>query len=125
MATWAGNRCQYPRTRSASESQRDWAVVGGRVLSKSGEGLGDRVVLIVPADASEQRFRTSLLSVRTAADGSFRVSGAPGEYLIFTRNLNELPGMLTPEFFRTRIPDAERFTLKPGHQTLNLRVDGR
>ncbi len=82
-------------------------------------------MLIVPADASEQRFRTSLLSERTAADGSFRISGAPGEYLIFTRNLNELPGMLTPEFFRSRIPDAVRITLKPGEQTFNLRVDGR
>ncbi len=100
-----------------------FAVVSGRVLSKTGEGLGDWVVLIVPADASEQRFRTSLLSVRTAPDGSFRVSGAPGEYLIVARNRNELPGMLAPGVFRS-MPDAERITLKPGEQTLNLRVDG-
>jgi hypothetical protein len=101
------------------------AVVGGRVLSKTGEGLGDWVVLIVPADASEQRFRTSMLSVRTSADGSFRVSGAPGEYLIVARNRSELPGLLTPKFFRNGMPDAERITLKSGEQTFNLRVDGR
>ena len=101
------------------------AVVAGRVLAKSGEGLGDWVVLIVPAHASEQRFRTSILSVRTSPDGSFRVSGAPGEYLIFARNQNELSGMLTPEFFRNGIPDAERITLKLGEQTFDLRVDGQ
>jgi hypothetical protein len=100
------------------------AVVEGRVLSKTGEGLADWVVLIIPANASEQRFRTSMLSVRTAADGSFRVSGAPGEYLIIARNPNGLPGLLTPEFFRNGMPDAERITLKPGEQTFNPRVAG-
>lgn len=101
------------------------AVVSGRVLSKTGEGLADWVVLIIPADASEQRFRTSMLSVRTSADGSFRVSGAPGEYLIIARSQNELPGLLTPEFFRNGMPDAERITLKPGEQTFDLRAGGR
>lgn len=65
------------------------------------------------------------MSVRTAADGSFRVSGPPGEYLIIARNLNELPGLLTPEFFRNGMTDAERITLKSGEQTFNLRVSGR
>lgn len=100
------------------------AVVRGRVLSKTGDGLGDWVVLVVPANASEQRFRTSLLSVRTAPDGSFRVSGAPGEYLIVARNRNELPGMLAPGYFRS-MPDAQRITLNPGEQTFNLRVDAQ
>ena len=99
------------------------AAVSGRVLSKSGEGLADWVVLVVPTEASEQRFRTSILSARTAADGSFRVSGVPGDYLIFARKRDDLPGMLTPDFFRKGVPDAERLRLKRGEQTFDVRVD--
>lgn len=125
MATWAGNRCQYPGTRSASESQRDWAVVGGRVLSKTGEGLGDWVVLIVP----EHGFRATVSHI--AAERAHRSGWVfPRKWRSrqvsdFYAKSQRFPGMLTPEFFRTRIPDAERFTLKPGEQTFNLRVDGR
>lgn len=101
------------------------AVVGGRVISKTGEGLGGWLVLIVPADVSEQRFRTPILSVRAAPDGSFRVSGAPGEYLIVARNESELSGMLTPEFFQRGMPDAQRLTLKPGEQSFDVKIEGQ
>ena len=98
------------------------ATVAGRVLSKSGDGLGDWVVLAVPAHPSERRFRTSLLSVRTAADGSFRLSGVPGEYVVFTLKREDMPGILTPEFFQKDIPGAKRVTLKRGEQTVDLEV---
>ena len=98
------------------------ASIVGRALSSNGEGLSGWVVVLLPANPAEQRFRTSLITVRTSADGSYAVSGAPGEYLIFARQRDELPVIFSPEFLRAHILDAQLVTLKAGERTtLELR----
>lgn len=102
------------------------ASVAGRALSSNGEGMSGWVVVLVPSDQSEQRFRTSVLTVRTSPDGTYALSGAPGGYLIFARQREELPAILTPEFLRTGVADAQRITLKLGERkTVELRVSNR
>ncbi len=98
------------------------ASINGRVLSSNGEGLNGWVVVLVPVNPAEQRFRTSLLTIRASSDGSYAVAGAPGEYLIFARQRDELPVIFSPDFLRTRIPDSQRVTLEAGERTtLELR----
>jgi hypothetical protein len=99
-------------------------LLSGRVLSdKSGEGLSDLVLLLAPVDPDKQRFRTAYLATRTAPDGAYSISGAPGEYFIFVRRRNELPGIVTDEFVRTEAAKAQRVVLVSGElKRLDLRI---
>ena len=87
----------------------------GRVVSeKNGEGLSGYVLLLAPTATEKQRFRTAYLTARTAADGSFSISGEPGEYFVFARKREQLPAIVTEEFVRAEGLKAERVTLTPG-----------
>lgn len=97
-------------------------VLSGRVISDTGEGLSNLVVLLAPAEAEKQRFRTAYLTTRTAPDGRYSVSGAPGEYFLFARRREELPAIVTEEFVRSQAGNAKRVILTSGE---NARMDVR
>jgi hypothetical protein len=98
--------------------------LSGRVLSdKSGEGLSDFVLLLAPVEPEKQRFRIAYLTARTAPDGAYSVTGAPGEYFIFARRREDLPPIVSDEFVRSEAAKAERVVLISGEpKRLDLRV---
>jgi len=92
----------------------DVATLTGRVLSPQGTALPGAFLMLVPADPTRRRLRTARLLAPAGADGSFRVSGAPCEYLVLVFR----PGQLTRETgeaaFEARAASAPRVTLAPG-----------
>lgn len=96
--------------------------VAGHVLSDKNQPLGEIVVLLAPAEAAKQQFRTSYFTTRTAADGAYSVSVAPGEYLVFARRRDQLPGIMSDEFLKNEAGNATRVTVANGEQKrLDLR----
>ncbi|MDQ2936887.1 MAG: carboxypeptidase-like regulatory domain-containing protein [Acidobacteriota bacterium] len=98
--------------------------LAGRVLSeRTNQGVSDFVVLLAPVESERQRFRTAYLTARTSADGTFSVTGAPGEYFVFARRREDLPPIVSEEFVRAESPKAQRVALAAGEQKqLELRV---
>ena len=96
----------------------------GRVLSENGgQGISDIVVLLAPVESGKQRFRTAYLSTRTGPDGTFTISGPPGEYFVFARQRDDLPPIVSAEFVRDAARKATRITLKAGEQQqIDVRV---
>ncbi len=95
----------------------------GRVLSDKNQPAGDLVVLLAPAESEKQQFRTSYFTTRTAADGAYSLDIAPGEYLVFARRRNQLPGIMSDEFIRNEAGNATRVTVAGGEQKrLELRA---
>lgn len=89
----------------------------GRALSENGgQGVSDIVVLLAPVEPGKQRFRTAYLSTRTGPDGTFTISGPPGEYFVFARQRDDLPPIVSAEFVRGAAAKATRITLKAGEQ---------
>jgi hypothetical protein len=85
--------------------------------------VSDLIVLLAPVELERQRFRTAYLTARTSADGTFSVTGAPGEYFVFARRREDLLPIVTEEFVRTENPKAQRIALAPGEQKqLEVRV---
>ncbi|MFN2491963.1 MAG: carboxypeptidase regulatory-like domain-containing protein, partial [Pyrinomonadaceae bacterium] len=96
----------------------------GRVVSdQPGQGLSGLVVLLAPVEPEARRFRTAILSTRTSPDGTFAVSGAPGEYFVLVRRREELPPIITDEYFRSAAVNAPRVVLATNEQQrLDLRL---
>jgi hypothetical protein len=79
-------------------------------------------VLLAPAESEKQQFRTSYFTTQSAADGSYSVSVAPGEYLVFARRRDQLPRIMSDEFLRNEAGNATRVTVAAGEQKrLDLR----
>jgi hypothetical protein len=99
----------------------DVARLSGRVLASDGKnphaGVG---VLFVPADPVEQKAMTRRMYGFTNADGGFRVSGAPGEYVAIIMRRGESWGPSTGSDLMSRAARAQRVTLQPGE---NSKVD--
>jgi hypothetical protein len=96
--------------------------VTGLVQSDKNQPLGEVVVLLAPAESEKQQFRTSYFTTRTAADGAYSVSVAPGEYLVFARSRDQLPRIMSDEFIRNEAGNAIRVTVAAGEQKrLDLR----
>ena len=92
-------------------------VLTGRVLSeKTGEGMSNLVVLLAPVESAKQRFRTAYLTARTAADGRYSVSGAPGEYFVFARQREDLPPIVTEAFVKSQAANAKRVLIVSGQR---------
>lgn len=97
--------------------------VTGRVLSEDGkQGMDNVVVLLAPVAAEKQRFRTAYLSTRTAPDGTFSISGAPGDYFVFARHRDDLPAIVSENFVRSAAETASRIVLASG---VSKRIDLR
>jgi hypothetical protein len=98
--------------------------LSGRVLAEKGQqGLSNYVVLLVPLETEKQRFRTSYLTTRTAADGSFSLAGPPGDYFVLARRRDDLPPIITENFARTAASDAPRVSLVAAeNQQMEIKV---
>lgn len=90
---------------------------------KAPEGQGNLVVLLAPVESEKQRFRTAYLTARTAPNGRYSVSGAPGEYFVFARRREELPAIVTEEFVKSRAANSKRVVIVSGQPNqMDLRV---
>jgi Carboxypeptidase regulatory-like domain len=100
-------------------------VLTGRVLvDNSAPASSGIVVLLAPVESSKQRFRTAYLSTRVTADGTFSVSGPPGEYFVFAGRRDELPPIMSEEFVRGAGGKAVRVTLVAGTEKhLDVRAE--
>jgi hypothetical protein len=99
----------------------DVAVLSGRVLAADGktpqEGVG---VVLISTDPDQQKSTSARIFGLTNADGGFRLSGAPGDYLAIVMRPGEFPYQLSNDVLRSRNPDAQRIVLQPGE---NSKVD--
>jgi hypothetical protein len=74
-------------------------------------------VLLVPADPDQQVAMSRRIYGMTNADGSFRVSGAPGEYLVIVVRAADTMYQLSSEALKARAAAAQRVALQPGEST--------
>ena len=73
-------------------------------------------VALVPAEPGRARRRESHLVGFTNADGSFTVTGAPGEYLVLMWQPRQERVRLTEEYVRANGAKAPRVKLGPGER---------
>jgi hypothetical protein len=97
-------------------SQAVGSLKGTVAPERSNQDISEYVVLLAPVETGKQRFRTSYLTSRLAADGSFSVTGAPGEYFVFAKRREDLPGIVSEEFVRTQLTSARRVVLVAGQE---------
>ena len=91
----------------------DVALLSGRALSSDGKSPQAGVaVVLVSVDADQHKIYGS-----TNADGNFRMSGAPGEYLLIVLRSSESPYQLNGDALASRIANAQRIVLQPGENT--------
>jgi hypothetical protein len=99
----------------------DVARLSGQVLAADGKsperGAG---ILFLPADPAEQKTMSRRMYGVTNADGGFRVSGAPGDYVAIVVRQGENAYMLRGDQLASRAAKAQRVTLQPGE---NSRLD--
>lgn len=96
----------------------DVAQLSGRVLASDGKSPESGVsVVFVSADPLEQKTMSRRMYGFTNADGGFRVSGAPGEYLAIIMRRGEEFSQLRGDVLRLRAAQAQRITLQPGENT--------
>ena len=88
----------------------------GRVVSDKRDSVSDFVVLLAPVETDKERFRTAYFSTRTGPDGSYSLSVAPGEYFLFARRRDQLPGVVSDEFVRNEAGSASRVTVAAREQ---------
>jgi hypothetical protein len=99
----------------------DVALLSGRVLASDGKSPQVGVsVLFVSTDLLEQKTMSRRMYGYTNADGSFRVSGAPGEYLAIIMRRGENWDQLRGNGLASRAAKAQRITLQPGENKLDL-----
>ncbi|MEP6719067.1 MAG: hypothetical protein ABJB21_07985 [bacterium] len=99
------------------------ARLNGRVLSDKSEGASDFVVLLAPVGGDKEKFRTAYFTTRSGPDGSYSLTVAPGEYLVFVRRREQLPGIVSEEFVRKEAGKAVRVTVAASEKKrLDLRA---
>lgn len=97
------------------------ARLSGRVLASDGKSPERGVaILFVSADSVEQKTMNRRMYGFTNADGGFRVSGAPGEYLAIVMRAGEGLYQLRGDELISRAAKAQRITLQSGE---NNRID--
>lgn len=100
----------------------DVAVLQGRVVS-SGDAKPVRgaIVLLVPADSTRWRSPASFVPEVTQADGTFKITAAPGSYLLMVLGESENLRSLNEAFVRSRSAGAKTVTLSAGgRETVEL-----
>ena len=96
------------------------AQLSGRVLSDKSEGPSGFVVLLAPVGGDKEKFRTAYFTTKSGPDGSYSLTVAPGEYLVFVRRRAQLP---SAEFVRKEAGKATRVTVAASEQKrLDLRA---
>lgn len=96
----------------------DVAQLSGRVLASDGKSPESGVgVMFISADPLEQKTMSRRMFGLTNAEGIFRVSGAPGEYLALIVRPGEDYYQLRGDALKLRAATAQRVTLQPGENT--------
>ncbi|MBV9959872.1 MAG: carboxypeptidase regulatory-like domain-containing protein [Acidobacteria bacterium] len=99
----------------------DAATLSGRVQTGAGEPQAHAAVMLIPTDRTRWRARTSFLSADSESNGSYSVSGAPGEYLVFVLNQTRQSQPLNEAWIGEHAANAQRVMLLPKERkTLNL-----
>lgn len=89
------------------------AMLTGRALSaQGGAPLGGVNVVLVPVEPARQRVSTARPFGITNDDGAFKITGAPGEYLLMIWKRGD--PKINEEFIKTRAAHAPRVTLASG-----------
>jgi hypothetical protein len=96
------------------------ALLSGRVIASDGKTpVAGVTVVLISADPDQQK-STSRLYGMTNADGTFRLSGGPGEYLAIVMGPNESDDELSNEALRTRAPKVQRIVLQAGENKIEI-----
>jgi hypothetical protein len=104
----------------------DAATLSGRMLTATGEPVGNVAVVLIPTDPTRWRGRASYLQGNSEGNGSYSVSGAPGDYFIFLFNHYLEAANITEAWVSERAASAPRVTLLPKERkTLNLTAPPR
>ncbi len=99
----------------------DAATLSGHILTGSNTPANGARLLLVPTDQSKWRARTSYLYTVSKGDGSFSISGAPGDYLIIFLRAGDQPLAINEAWIRSRAANAQRVSLLPKeHKTIDL-----
>lgn len=94
----------------------DGATLSGRVLSGNNTPISGVQLTLVPADPRKWRARASYLFGASGNDGSYSISGAPGDYLIiFLRDVDQ-PIAINETWIRDRSATAEHVSLLPSER---------
>jgi hypothetical protein len=94
----------------------DGATLSGRVLSATNTPVSGAQLVLIPTDQSRWRAHRSFLFETSAADGSYSIIGAPGEYLIIFLRAADQPRAVNEAWIRERAQSAQRVTLQPGER---------
>ncbi len=99
----------------------DAATLTGRVLAPDATPVSGARFVLIPADLTRWRARISYLFGDSAGNGSYTVSGAPGEYLIVFMRPADQPNAINEAWIRERAVNAQRVTLLPKQsKSMNL-----
>jgi hypothetical protein len=100
----------------------DVATLQGRVTSSSeAKPVRGAVVLLVPSDPARWRSSGSYLPGVTESDGTFKITSAPGSYLLLLLAEGENLREVNEAFIRARAGSAKAVTLQPnGRETIEL-----
>jgi hypothetical protein len=103
------------------------ATLVGRVLENAGgKPRGGVLVGLVPNAAQRWRARSGRLYARTNDAGEFKLSGPPGEYLVFVWPSDKASETLNESYLRTHAADAQRVTMQPGgRHTVDFLLPGQ
>jgi hypothetical protein len=100
----------------------DVATLQGRVVSsRDAKPVRGVVVLLVPSDPALWRFTGSFIPAVTESDGTFRITSAPGSYLVILLSEGENLRAINEAFVRAHTANAKTVTLSPnGRETVEL-----
>jgi hypothetical protein len=95
---------------------RDVGTINAHLLSaEDKKPLGGAWFMLVPSDELRWARTDSFISGYTDKHGAFKVTGAPGEYILVMQRRNMAP-VTTIDYIRERAA-GPRVTLKPGEQS--------
>ena len=103
----------------------DVATLTGHALSATdGTPLRNILVMLISTDQSRWRFSNASSSSRvTGPDGSFQITGAPGEYFAIVWRMSDGPLAINDETIRERTANAPRVILQAGERkSMDLRL---
>lgn len=96
---------------------RDVGIVSGRLVSAEDKSpLGAALFTLVPSDDLRWARTDSFIFGYTDKQGSFKVTGAPGEYILIMQRRNVDP-VTTMDYIREHAA-GPRITIKPGEQSV-------
>lgn len=99
----------------------DGATLSGHILTGDNTPASRVRFALIPTDQTKWRAFLSHRFATSESDGSYSVSGAPGEYFLIFLRAGDQPVAINEAWIRERVANAQRVMLQPReHKTLNL-----